>query len=304
MKIIETNSRDEWLEARKGYLTATDIATLMTGGPAAWARIKDSKSDQPTRDLMQVKAIAHGHNREPEIAEYITMFEDSRLQANDRLCVSDADSRLAATPDMIAVVDGQCVAIGEIKTTKHGWEPDQIPEKYWVQVQTQLFVTGAQHCVFAWEVHENYLPGDIQTVIITPDLEYYQQIAGVVQRFFDPEHTVDPWEALLDEYLVWSKEVSDAAEALADVKKRMEEFAGDKDVTYKSEQGSITYKQGNQNVLREDKLLAEHPELAKKYFKFDAAAFKKSEKDLAKQYTVTRKAKSRTLRVTPRKDAA
>lgn len=38
MKIIETRTREEWLEARRGYLTATDLAKIMTGGACCVGR--------------------------------------------------------------------------------------------------------------------------------------------------------------------------------------------------------------------------------------------------------------------------
>lgn len=40
MKKLESSNREEWLEQRKQFLTATDIAKIITGGPAAWAEVK------------------------------------------------------------------------------------------------------------------------------------------------------------------------------------------------------------------------------------------------------------------------
>lgn len=294
MKIIETKTREEWLEARKGYLTATDIAALMTGGPAAWKRIKEAKAGV-AKSIGMTQPMAFGHQREPEIASYVTTFADSRLAPNDQLCVSDQDQRLAATPDMLGIVDGVCEVIGEIKTTKNQWE--EIPRNYWVQVQTQLFVTGAKHCVFAWEVHEDYVPGEIQTMIIHPNASFFEQIEDVVTRFFDESHDTDPWELLIDEYRTARQALDEAQRVFDEVCERMREYGGDKDVTFKSAIGSVTWKHRASNRLDEKKLLAEHPDLAQRFAKFDATAFKREEKKLADAYTIKGKARQRTLTV-------
>ncbi|CAB0973314.1 hypothetical protein FRC0485_01514 [Corynebacterium diphtheriae] len=300
MKIVETSTREEWLEARRGYLTATDLAKIMTGGPAAWAEVKNSK-EAPKRSLDGVKAIDYGHEREPEIAAFLQVFEDDRLVPNGKLCVSDADPRVAATPDMLGIVDGRCVVIGEIKTTNKDW--DEIPRNYWVQVQVQLWVTGAEKCIFGWEVHQNYVPGEIKAIEVLPDREFFAEIEATKKRFLDEDVAPDPWEVLLDEYIVAKTLAEHAETQLADVKARMQKFAGDKDITYKSGLGSVSWKFGTSNRLQEKKLLADHPELAEKYFKFDAAAFKRAEKELAEAYTVKSTNKSRSLRVTlPKKE--
>lgn len=294
MKIISTNSRDEWLEERKKYLTATDIAALMTGGPAAWRRIKESKAGI-AKAIGMTAAMSYGHQREPEIASYVSTFEDDRLVPNDKLCVSDIDPRLAATPDMLGIVDGECVVIGEIKTTKNGW--DEIPRNYWVQVQTQLFVTGAEHCVFAWEVHDDFVPGAIETMIVHPNRSYFEEIEDVVDRFFNDSQTLDPWELLIDEYKAAKTVLDEAQGVFDDVTERMREFGGDRDVAFKSPLGSVTWKHRASNRLDEKKLLEEHPELREKFMKFDAAAFKKADKKLADAYTLHGKARTRTLTV-------
>lgn len=300
MKIIETSTREEWLEARRGYLTATDLAKIMTGGPAAWAEVKRSKETRK-RSLDGVKAIDYGHEREPEIAAFLQAFEDDRLVPNDKLCVSDADPRVAATPDMLGIVDGRCVVIGEIKTTNKDW--GEIPHNYWVQVQVQLWVTGAEKCIFGWEVHQNYVPGEIKALEVLPDREFFAEIEATKKRFLDEDVAPDPWEVLLDEYTVAKTLAEHAETQLADVKARMQKFAGDKDITYKSGLGSVSWKFGTSNRLQEKKLLADHPELAEKYFKFDAAAFKRAEKELAEAYTVKSTNKARSLRVTlPKKE--
>lgn len=295
MKIIETSTREEWLEARRGYLTATDLAKIMTGGPAAWAEVKRSK-ETPKRSLDGVKAIDYGHEREPEIAAFLQAFEDDRLVPNDKLCVSDADPRVAATPDMLGVVDGVVEVIGEIKTTATGW--GEIPKKYWVQVQVQLYVTKAKHCVFAWEIHHDYVPGEIKYELIYPDEDFFKEIEQVGEKFFSEDEALDSWEVLIEEYAQAKRDLGEAEARLDDVRSRMEEFAGDKDVEYKSPLGSVTWKPQVSNLFNAKMLIEDHPEVTEKYMVFDKAKFKREEKELAKAYTSQVQKKTRSLHVT------
>ena len=84
--------------------------------------------------------------------------------------------------------------IGEDKTSKFpmpdmsaGLNLTGTELKYYLQVQVQLMVTGADACVFVWEQHDdewpNPLPLTIDHQIIRPDREAFEVIRGIVDRF-------------------------------------------------------------------------------------------------------------------------
>lgn len=191
--IIDTADRDAWFKARMGVLTATDIARLYCGGPAVWEAVRREK--QGERKEFDNRYMQWGRDREQTITDYVRMFVDSSLEPNDKLLVSTSDPRIGATPDMIGPE-----VCGEMKTSKHpmsdmspGLSLTGMALRYYVQVQVQLMVTGANACVFAWEQHDDDWPDpsplDIKHQIIRPDKEAFAAIREVVDRFHNEPDT-------------------------------------------------------------------------------------------------------------------
>jgi hypothetical protein len=90
-----------------------------------------------------------GNVREPFIAQVVK--ERHGILANDWLISAGGslspDRWMMATPDGLSL---DHLTIGEYKTS--GKPLNKIPLRYMRQVQWQLFVTGAEACVFADEV--------------------------------------------------------------------------------------------------------------------------------------------------------
>ena len=152
---IKTESREQWLEARRSYVTATEVAQLVRRGQDYWDELREIKAGIRTApDISGLPAVRHGREREAVIVPYVQGLEEGMVP-NDDLYVRN--QRYAATPDLVG--DG---IVGEIKTIKDtrlaklqaakGWPTGQ----YYDQVQWQLFVTGAIACVFAWEPYEDW----------------------------------------------------------------------------------------------------------------------------------------------------
>lgn len=191
--IVDTNSREEWLTARQSVLTATDIARLHCGGPAEWEAVRREKRGEQ-KDFDN-KYLAWGREREKTITDYVRTFIDSTLEPNDKLLISTIDQRIGATPDMI----GNDVC-SEEKTSKHE-APDMTPGlsltgtalRYYIQTQVQMFVTGADACVFAWEQHDDEWPDPsplgIDVQIIKPDKAAFRLIRDIVDRFYNDTPT-------------------------------------------------------------------------------------------------------------------
>lgn len=147
---------EEWLRQRRSVVTATDVAKIKTGSDRAFASLWREKREPST--FRGNRFTQHGKDREPAIADALTETYPW-LHPNMSLLVSEDDSRFAATPDMVSD-DG--LVLGEIKTRKVSdgkdewlsWADvcaDQTGKKYACQVAFQLFVTGAERCIFAVE---------------------------------------------------------------------------------------------------------------------------------------------------------
>lgn len=192
MRILENDGFDDWLEQRRGWVTATDLAKIKGGTAAQFHKLWLEK--RTGSKFGGNKYTAWGKEREPVIAARVAAWVEAdrniTLERNDCLCVVD-DLGLAATPDMMEAGTDKPVAIGELKTWKGEWESWEAffrakPE-YAVQVEAQLIVTGADVCVFAVETYREdsagMIPGDIHYTYIEPDLIAQENIKELVRRF-------------------------------------------------------------------------------------------------------------------------
>lgn len=262
----------EWLEQRRQYVTATEIARL-AASPAEWARIRHEK--EHGSDFHGNVVTRWGHQREPHIGEFIHMFVDSRLVANDDLCVLDG-TRIAATPDMLPDdLSKGCEVIGEIKTAGKQLIPDHIPQKYLDQCQVQLLVTGAEACVFACEVRGadefGFFPdGEPKTVVILPDPKRQAELVDIAERFLsgcDPtDATPDELESLAISILDMQEDVKCLQEQIKDAKKRIRKAVGDEPGTYPTDVANVIVSASGKShgvdlkALRED-----HPDIVALY---------------------------------------
>ncbi len=164
--INDGTDRASWLEDRRGGISATDAARIMTGGGRIVRREKvegESFSGNAATD--------HGREREPVLAAFAERQFGLRPSAA-LLERADSPGDLA-TPDALGdlVVDGLSIveteplvggryrteAFGEFKTTIHDWPTwDDVPKRYMWQVVWQFLVTGASVCHFVFEAHEGF----------------------------------------------------------------------------------------------------------------------------------------------------
>ena len=286
--IIDTADRDEWLKARESVLTATDIARLYCGGPAEWAAVRREK--QGERKEFDSKYMQWGREREQTITDYVKMFVDSSLEPNEKLLVSTSDPRIGATPDMIGPE-----VCGEMKTSKHpmpdmsaGLSLTGMSLRYYMQVQVQLMVTGANACVFAWEQHDDDwnprpYPMDIKLQIVRPDRAAFKTIRDIVVRFYD-QPDVDTAEAarLVHELRKLDYERRQIEQREKEVKDILRGLVG--------EGGKVVTPDGSVSVSKPSTRLS-----------FDSARFKKAYPDEYSEY-MTEKKVAPSMRVTFTKD--
>ncbi len=147
--LVPSRERDKWLEVRQTGVTATAVAKAVT--PAGFQEVIDQirrPGEIPDNDYMRF-----GREQEGPIIEKLQTVVD--IEPNDWLIARDAGEKkwMMATPDGLSK-DHQVIA--EVKTTGRDWGTwAKVPGNYHRQVQWQLFVTGAQACVFAWMLRVN-----------------------------------------------------------------------------------------------------------------------------------------------------
>ena len=127
--------------------------------------------------------MLHGVEREPHIAQVVK--ERFGIMPNDWLIAKDAglDQWQMATPDGLSL-DHRF--IGEYKTS--GKPLDSIPIHYRRQVMWQLYVTGAEQCLFAYELRLDAPGGtfapdfDIQTQWVDRDEKIIKELIEVAKK--------------------------------------------------------------------------------------------------------------------------
>jgi hypothetical protein len=123
-----------------------------------------------------------GNYREPFIAQIVK--EKTGIMPNEWLISFDDGLRRwqMATPDGLSM---DHTLIAEIKTS--GKPLDRIPIGYMRQIQWQLHVTGAEQCLFAYELRlegpEGFVPGfDVVTQWVERDEKMISELISVAEQ--------------------------------------------------------------------------------------------------------------------------
>lgn len=151
--VCSSEDRDDWLEARRRGITATDAARLAT--PTS---VRAVAADKVHGSSFGGNVYTDfGRRREPVIADWV--MREHRIAGCGLLFRSAENERHLATPDGLAEW-GDEVVLAEIKTVNKTWK--RIPRNYLRQVWWQQYVLGARRTLFVWERHENFVVQDPQ----------------------------------------------------------------------------------------------------------------------------------------------
>lgn len=155
--VVDKNIDEElWLAERRKGVTATEVAKLAKGQPAARRDVLAEKVSGE-RTFFGNKFTDWGLERELALAALI-QFEHG-FEPSDVLFSAVENPRHLATPDAVKVADGSTV-IAEIKTSKYDLSPDGThfaKSTYMDQIQWQMYVVGEDclECLFVWEQHDD-----------------------------------------------------------------------------------------------------------------------------------------------------
>ena len=176
--IARSSMRDEWLEARTCGVTATQVSEAFTpaGMKAVLAKIENPAEITPNGFM------DWGNEREPHIADVVK--QRFGIMPNEWLIAAAGAGNewMMATPDGLSL-DHRFIS--EIKTS--GKPLDKIPAHYKRQVQWQLFVTGAERCLFAYELRLDapggFAPGfDVETQWVDRDEKKIKELCSVAEK--------------------------------------------------------------------------------------------------------------------------
>ena len=194
MKLFKSNNDEEWHEYRRQHLTSTELAGIHLSKTArAWQELREEKESGDRWGGNQY--TEWGKGREPVLAPLVVEV-DSRLDYNahpQTIIINPHDERLCGTPDLFSE-DGE--VIGEIKTSKHqftgGGFHDWCPDRYYLQVQANMWHTGAEACVLLVEYYQE------QNSEFSP-VEYEHKVIHYNPTVVkDMQRTAAEWFAWLD----------------------------------------------------------------------------------------------------------
>lgn len=176
--IVSSQTKDLWLEARDRGVTATQVAKAST--PAGLKEVLANIENPQPVDVNGF--MSWGVEREPYIAHVVK--ERFGVLPNDWLIAAEGAGNewMMATPDGLSLDHSM---IGEYKTS--GKPLDVIPLNYLRQIQWQLFVTGAEQCVFAYELRmegpEGFVPGfDVECQIVERNEDIISKLIETAQK--------------------------------------------------------------------------------------------------------------------------
>lgn len=150
-----TTEHAAWLEQRKQYVTASDVAAVLGENPyctreRVMAEKRGVARDEPDHDARVRMAL--GTHCEPGIAEAAHEVFGWSLVKVGVLIPDSVEPRLAATPDYVLESpwgDVNC----QVKMTrayhrgKSGWGVKGPPIHYQIQVQAEMACMGLEHSV-------------------------------------------------------------------------------------------------------------------------------------------------------------
>ena len=273
--LASSEDREAWLAARRGGVTATDIARLASGGAKEWQKVREEKDG--IDDFAGNMFTQWGNDRENIIGEKFNTMMGGGFVANSNVH-SVNEGRYMATPDMIGVGNN---ALCQIKTALHTQEWNGVPpKKYYDQCQWEMLVMGADvnYLVVEWSRREtNPSTGVTQMAVAFPDQDpEVITIARSDKRIRELMEVADLFLSGGDTYLdgrleayTYFKTRADAAKQQADrILEEIREHIGPDVGAYKyaSKFGSLTLSTPSPRVTVDSKRLKEEePELFEKY---------------------------------------
>lgn len=295
-------SREEWLEARKEGIGASEVATIVGLNPwetpyQLWRRKTGLDPSKAMTTAMQT-----GHILEDGVAQYWAQATGREIIAaskDDFMFVDKERTYLRVSPDRTFWIEGATrnddnKGILECKTTRMKVDPDDLPKYWFCQVQMNLGVAGYEQGSLAWLSAGQGFDFGYRDLKFVPD--FYAWLVESVTRFWtdnilggqEPE-AVNVQDVLLKynrhtggKIIECSEEVFTAYQDLKDVRKEMDalkERKEDLEATLKMAfQDAEALSYGGETIATwkapkpgnkfDDKaFVAEHPDIALPYYR-------------------------------------
>jgi hypothetical protein len=175
-----------WVEARRAGVTATQVAKASTQAGFAEALADVLNPPEPFDNPY----MAFGREQEGTVGLWIKerfgVFPNEWLISRD-VNIPEGQPMEFATPDGLSLDHS---VISEVKTTGKDWSDSVVPIQYRRQIQWQLHVTDAEHCILAWllraEVEGRMVPAwfEPKHMTVERDADMIEELVATANRLW------------------------------------------------------------------------------------------------------------------------
>ena len=181
---------DEWFKNHAGVPGASSMNKIITSTGKRSTQRKDYMYKLAAEALLGVRDTGYtnpimdiGTAREDEARDYFSFLYDVEIHQVG-MCYKDEQKKYLCSPDGLQKNSAGWYAGLEMKnplakTHVEYLDRGKLPTKYFVQVQSSLFITGLPKWYFF-----SYFPGlDPFTIEVLPDLEFHKKLETELDSF-------------------------------------------------------------------------------------------------------------------------
>lgn len=202
-KEIPSTDRESWLKWRHGGIGSSDAGVIM--GVSRFKTREQLVLEKAGVCQPEDTSNSYIKNRGNRIEALVRTYLEEKMNTTLSAVSGERNnfpfiraSLDGASPDRKIITEIKLLSSqkpDKINTQSDGykkWEAarlrDEVPEEYWPQIQHQLFVTGADFCVFAGlkETKGEYYVGahNVALVDVYPNREYREQLINEEVKFW------------------------------------------------------------------------------------------------------------------------
>lgn len=188
---------DEWFQEHAGTIGASSMDKIITSTGKVSTQRKDKMYSLAAESLLGEKErgytnpiMEEGTTREQESRDLFSFMYDVEIYQVG-MCYRNEQKRYLCSPDGLIKEGDECIAGLEMKNPLAKTHVSyligkKLPTKYFVQVQSSLFITGLPKWFFM-----SYYPGLNPFVIeVCPDLEFHKKLEVELDKFCDELETM------------------------------------------------------------------------------------------------------------------
>jgi putative phage-type endonuclease len=166
----------EWLEIRRGYITASEAPVIMEKSPwktpfQLW-REKTRRVPEPERTIYMQYGTDHEEEARVAFESFTRLYVAPKVMIKD-FCLASLDG---ITIEGDAIVEIKCPGVKDHTTALNG----KVPDKYVPQIMHQLYVSDAE-VAYYW----SWRPESTALIEVKPNKDYIVSLLEKEKEFWE-----------------------------------------------------------------------------------------------------------------------